>query len=308
MRFKHFFAIAAAVFLLSAAVFTFLFSDHFRVSEKQDSFTIYTGSYPMYALGSRIVKDIPGMELLFAFQPQDQGQEEYALSDWDRAYMESCDVILLTSGGFESYETEISGGSTAVISTVNGLKYSIDGVDVYGKDRGEALQNPWLFLGVDGAKQICEAITANMLALDEVYTSNYYQNLSEALLYLDELSSKIDSYKLNENIKVAAAHKAFYYTCEDLNLDCTYIIERLPASEIGDNELNEILNDLRERSIGVLLVEKQAPAALTAFFEQNGITVIRLNLMTDLTANDGIESFGKVLTENAKEIYMRLSN
>ena len=307
MRFKHIFALALALILVVSAVFVFLFSDEIAVKKTKDEFVIWADSYPLYALAGRIVKDVPGMSIIYSLQPQDEGLEQYTLSDWDKAIISECDVIMLNGGGYESFESDVASGEKPVITAVSGLKYTVDDINVYGNGGGEPITDPDLYLGIDGARQMLEAITANMLALDEVYTARYYTNLSEAEAYLYTIEEQINACKIDTPVPAAAAHKALYYTAEECGLDCKYIIDREPASCPGDNELNEILADLTEAGISVLLTEKQAPYEFTAFFEQNGITVISVNLMTSLTAQDGIEAYGNTLVENAKTIYTRLT-
>ncbi len=307
MRFKHIFALALALILVVSAAFVFLFSDKCAVTKTKDEFVIWADSYPLFALASRIVKDVPGMSIIYPLQPQDEGMEQYTLSDWDKAIIAGCDVIMLNGGGYESFEADVVCGDKPVITAVSGLKYTVEGLNIYGNGGGEPITDPYLYLSIDGARQMLEAITANMLALDEVYTARYYTNLSEANAYLDTIEEQINAYKIDTPVPAAVAHKSLFYSAEECGLDCTYIIDREPASCPGDNELNEILADLTEAGVSVILAEKQAPYEFTAFFEQNGITVISVDLMTSLTAQDGIDAFGNTLADNAKQVYTRLT-
>lgn len=310
MKLKHIFALILAVLIGVSALFTFAFSDRYALSNPEETFLVYASAYPVYALASMILKDIPGMELRMLLQPQDVGLSSYALSDWDIALIDGCDVLMLNGGGYEGFEASVNSGDKIVISTVSGLKYSMDDVKVLTADGEEtdAKDNPWLFLCVDGAVQMAEAITANMLAVDEAYTQEYYRNLGSAREYLDKIDKEIRATALDGTIKVAAGHKALYYTAKETGVQCDLVIDRLPAQEMNDEALSAILALLQENGIGVILLESQAPNEISAYFEENGIKVIKLDIMTSLTEKDGIEAYGETLIKNARILREKLGS
>lgn len=310
MKLKHIFALILAVLIGVSTLLTFAFSDRFMLSNPEETFLFYASSYPVYALGSMILKDIPGMELRMLLQPQDAGLSSYTLSDWDIALIDGCDVLMLNGGGYEGFEASVNSGDKIVISTVSGLKYSMDDVKVLTAEGEEtdAKDNPWLFLCTDGAVQMAEAITANMLAVDEAYTQEYYRNLGSAREHLDKIDKEIRESALDGTIKVAAGHKALYYTAKETGLFCNLVIDRLPAQDMTDEALSAILALLQENGISVILLESQAPNEISAYFEENGIKVIKLDIMTSLTEKDGIEAYGETLIKNARLIREKLGS
>lgn len=310
MKLKHIFALALAILLTFCAVFVFAFAGRFRIEDTDQNILIYTASYPVYALGSMIVKDIPGVELHILLEPQESGLTDYTLSDWDKALISNCDALMLNGGGYEGFENSVNTGDTVVMSLMSGLKYSIDDAaikDFTGRENAEKT-DPWLFMYTDGAKQTAEAITANMLAVDELYTDAYYKNLASAKKAVDEIASEIALLRSDEPIPVAAAHEAFFYTALEMGLDCRLVFRRLPAQEHNYDDMQEMLNALKDADISVLLIEEQAPEELTSCMENSGITVIKLDPLTSHTEKEGTEAYRSVLIENAKRIREKLKS
>ena len=309
MKLKQIFALSLAVILALSAVFVFAFAKRFKIEDDDQNILIYASSYLVYALGSMIVKDIPGVELHLLLQPQDSGLKNYTLSDWDTALISNCGVLLLNGGGYEGFESSVNTGDTAVMSLMSGLKYSVDDVVIadYTGSESDTLNDPWLFMYTDGAKQIAEAITANMLAIDELYTDLYYKNLAAAEEKLNETASEIAQMRIDAAIPAAAAHEAFYYTAMETGLDCRLILRRLPAQEHSEDEMHEMLCALKDAGITVLLIEEQAPAGFVSYMEDGGITVIKLDLYTSHTEKEGSEEYHSVLIENAKRIRENLN-
>ena len=304
MKLKHVFAITLALIIGLSALFTFAFAGKFALGNTEQDFLIYASSYPMYALSSLVLKDIPGMELHSFLQPQDAGLSAYTLSDWDTALIDNCDVLILNGGGYEGFERLLSAGDTIMVSAVSGLKYSVEDawiIDFTGSEQ-DTFENPWLFMYTDGAMELTEAITANMLAVDEMYTEKYYENLGSARAYFENLAYELQALAPENRVRVAAGHEAFYYTANELGLECPVIFDRLPAQEHSDEEMSRMLKSLTDSGIDILLIESQAGEELIAYFEDNGITVIPLDLMTSYTEKDGADVFGRVLLNNAKLI------
>lgn len=310
MKLKHVFTLVLALVICVSALFTFVVANKFALPNPEETFLVYASSYPVYALGSMILKDIPGMELRMFLQPQDTGLSAYMLSDWDLALIGGCDVLMLNGGGYEGFEASVSSGDKIVISTVSGLKYSMDDVKLVSSEGEEVntLENPWMFMSTEGAVQMAEAITANLLAIDEAYTQEYYRNLASAREYLDRLAEKIREQAIDGTIKVAAGHKALYYTAKEMGLFCELVIDRLSAQEHSEQELSTMLALMRENEIDVILMESQVPRQTEAYFEANGIKVIKLDIMTSLTEKDGTEAYGDTLVKNAELIREKIGS
>ena len=274
-----------------------------------ESFTVYASFYPIYALADLVIGgEIPGMTLKQLIQPQDGCLRSYALSDWDAYLASHADALILGGSGLESFEsafTELGADGPAVISCMSSLvlKNGGDGEDHF------AGVNPWLFLSVEGAMDITEAVCANMIALDEPYESKYIANLNRAYERLLALKNEMAEImrECDITLPVALAHEGLRYFSDEWGLNAVCELKRESGNVPDEDEWSEMANLLAETEACAVLVEKQAPKAFTDFLEESGYIVIRLDTLSTGTESLGSQGYFDAQRANANAVRDGLS-
>lgn len=280
-----------------------------------DDFTVYASFYPIYALSALIIKDIPGMTLNQLAQPQDGCLRSYVISDWDLALASNADALILGGRGLESFEAGIKvlfGERPAVVSAMDALELASGGADyaVYGAAESHfAGGNPWLFLSVRGAMDICESIAANMIILDAPYAQAYRDNLSAALIRLEALTFDMCECIEHEYsyTPVALMHEGLSYLAAELGLNVVCLIERESGVEPTAQELEAMLTELSDMGAKVLLIEKQAPPMLTRALENAGFVICAIDTLSTGRADMGADGYFSAMLQNAENLQKALS-
>ena len=270
-----------------------------------ESFTVYASFYPIYALSKMVIGDeIPGMTLRQLIQPQDGCLRSYTLSDWDAYLVSRADAVILGGAGLESFESaffELGENGPAVISAMSSLVLKNGGDD--GEDHFSGI-NPWLFLSVEGAMDITEAICANMIALDEPYEAKYIQNLNRAYERLSALKNDMAEIikECDRSLPVALAHEGLRYFADEWELHTVCELERESGSLPDEDEWEKMAALLAETEVYAVIVEKQAPKAFTDLLEENGYVVIRLDTLATGTEALGSEGYFDAQRTNANAV------
>lgn len=275
-----------------------------------ENFKIYASFLPAYMLSDMIIDDVPGMNLHLLIQPQDGCMRNYILSDWDQYVLMNADAAILIGNGFESFESQLMNmgvNGPSVISASSSLVLDASGIGDTDESHLNGA-NPWLFLSVDGALQLTEAIAANMIALDPKYEEKYVQNLSEAYGLFEKLKNEIEAISLNIDTekRVALAHEGLIYTANDLGLNVAIRIDRESGEYPDAAFLEDMLKKLSENSVNAVLIEKQAPVALTDALTAAGYEVILIDTLSAGTPEMGSQAYFERIYENAREIQRAL--
>lgn len=278
-------------------------------SAVSDSFCVYASFYPVYALSELIVDGIPGMNLKLLTQPQDGCPRSYALSDWD-AYLlsASADAVILCGGGMESFSDalyQMGEDGPAVIQAENSLVLKSREISDDSETEDHfAGPNPWLFLSVDGAAQMTEAICANMIALDTPYEKDYLSNLNSAEERFEQL--KEETQKILEmcdrSVPLALAHEGLIYYADEQNLNTVCVLKRESGAMASDDELNDMLNTMKSCGARHVLLEKQAPAELVRALNNAGIVAILFDTLSTGREQSGADGYFSAMTENAHRV------
>lgn len=274
-----------------------------------ESFTVYASFYPIYALAALIIdEDIPGFTLHQLVQPQDGCLRDYTLSDWDAYLINSAaDAVIWGGGGLESFAQafyDLGENGPAVISAMSALvlKSGEQSEDSEAEGHFNGV-NPWLFLSVDGAEQITEAICANMLALDEPYAELYYKNMEDAYERFQALRSEMAEIMsaCDRGARVALMQEGLIYFADewDLNVVCT--IEHESGVDESDQMLAIALNQLSDCQVQAVFLEKQAPQALTEALEAAGYRVARIDTLATGREDEGAEGYFTKMRDNAHQ-------
>ena len=277
-----------------------------------ENFNIYASFLPAYMLSDLIIdEDIPGMNLRLLIQPQDGCMRSYALSDWDQYVALNADCVILIGNGFESFENvlmSIGENGPGVISASSSLVLDASGAGDNDESHLNGA-NPWLFLSPDGALQLTEAIAANMIQLDPDYEDKYVQNLNEASALFESLIHETDiiAQKIDSQKRAALAHEGLIYLANDFSINVVQRIDR-ESGEYPDNAfLTDMLNKLSESGAEVVLVEKQAPNALTDALKSAGYEVVFIDTLSSGAPENGAKAYFERMRENARAIEQAFS-
>ena len=236
------------------------------VSEEPNPARTLCASFPpVYALAAPIVTGVPGITLKCLVQPQDGCLRNYELSDWDAAVLGSADAAILSGRGLESFESEISEGSLAVVSATQGLTLLNNGAVAAEGDEPDHFQseNPWAYLSVGQAREMSAAIAAGMIALDPDYEAKYEENFDHFDAELEALEGQMEEKLIAApEFSVAVAHEGLFYLADDLGLHVAASVKREPGSDLIGNDLKQALKDLKSSDAKVVLLETQSPKAL----------------------------------------------
>ena len=253
-------------------------------NEAEKELTIYASFYPVYALAAAIVSDIPGMRLHQLVQPQDGCLRNYTLSDWDLYTASNADALILAGSGLESFADTVSSLGENGPAVARVLGSLVLRTEEWGSAHFSGV-NPWLFLSVEGARQISEAIAANMLELDPACENLYLANLHAADERLSALKTEMADILAGANLTapVAVLHEGLFYLADEWSLNVVTAIER----ESGDTLSEEALETLSQSGARVVLIEKQSPEALVKRLEADGYRVALID-----TLSTGNETMG----------------
>lgn len=273
--------------------------------EAEKELTIYASFYPVYALTASIVADVPGMQLHQLVQPQDGCLRNYTLSDWDLYTVSNADAVILAGSGLESFADTLSslGENGPAVAWVMGSL--VLRTEEWGSEHFSGV-NPWLFLSVEGARQISEAITANMLELDPGCESLYLANLYAADERLSALKDEMTDILAGVNLETPAAvlHEGLFYLADEWSLNVVTAIER----ESGDTLSEEAFETLSQSGARVVLIEKQAPESLVKQLASDGFCVALIDTLSTGNESMGADGYYTAMKMNARALREALAD
>ena len=166
--------------------------------------------------------------------------------------------------------------------------------------------NPWLFLSVEGARQISEAIAANMLELDPACENLYLANLHAADERLSALKTEMADILAGANLTapVAVLHEGLFYLADEWSLNVVTAIER----ESGDTLSAEALETLSQSGARVVLIEKQAPEALVKRLEADGYRAALIDTLSTGNETMGADGYYAAMKNNARALKTALAD
>ncbi len=273
--------------------------------EATKELTVYASFYPVYALTASIVSGVPGMRLHQLVQPQDGCLRNYTLSDWDLYTVSHADAVILAGSGLESFADTLSslGENGPAVAWVMGSL--VLRTEEWGSDHFSGV-NPWLFLSVEGARQISEAIAANMIELDPACESLYLANLQAADKRLSALKTEMIGILAEADLKtpVAVLHEGLFYLADEWSLNVVAAAER----ESGDTLDSEALETLLQSGARVVLIEKQAPEALVKQLSADGFRVALIDTLSTGNEAMGADGYYTAMANNARALKTALTD
>ena len=274
--------------------------------EQDDAFSIYASFYPIYAIAGMITENVPDVRLNCLVQPQDGCLRDYALSDWDLALLGSADAVLIGGRKLESFESllytlgEDGPGVSALLYNMDLSGFNGIAADEDSHWYGE---NPHIYMKSDGAIALAERISGSLSLLDAKNSDQYAANIEAAKQKLAALQAEIhEQYAHLAGKSAIVMNEALLYVAEELGLKVESYIERESGEGFYDSSLAQCLEELESCEGRVILIEKQAPAALCEALEDAGFVLARLDTFSTRTAGDGPEGYFETLRMNAAAI------
>ncbi len=278
------------------------------VADAPKQLTVYATFYPIYALADAVAQGVPDLQLHCLVQPQDGCLRSYALSDWDLYMLTSADAVIAGGRGLEAFESGLfSMGDKG--PAVSAVLYSLELVNArrsHGDAEAESHldgPNPHLYLSVDGAKQIVESIAATLQTLDPGYEQRYIDNAAQAVERLDALQSQAGEIAGDLSGKrVILMNEALVYVARDYGLEVAGQFDRESGAVLYDSDLASCLETLKGYDADVVLIEKQAPAALVRALAAAGFRVARIDILSAHREDEGFEGYIQAQLNNARAI------
>ena len=277
--------------------------------EKTQSISLYATFYPIYALSALIVEDVPDVSLYCLVQPQDGCLRDYQLSDWDLALLvRGADAVIAGGRALESFESSLTslGEDGPAVSTLmyNMELKQVSAVNVEEDSESHwADANPFIYMDVDGAIELCQRIAAHMATLDPKYQSQYCANYESAKTRLEGLKADMLAAAGDcGGTKVIVMNEALVYTADMFGLDAQMYYARESGEDIEGTDLDTCLETLGGCDAKYILIEQQAPAALCSALEAAGYVLIKMDTLSTGKASDGVEGYFDAQLANAAAI------
>ncbi len=271
--------------------------------------TVCASFPPVYALSAPILTGVPGITLKCLVQPQDGCLRNYELSDWDGAIFSSADAVILSGRGLESFESQISEGKLAAISAAQGLTLLKNGAVAAEGDEPDHFEaeNPWAYLSVAKAREMCSVIAVGMIALDPDYEAQYEDNFAHFDAELEALEGRMEEKLIAAPERsVAVAHEGLFYLTDELGLDVAAVVKREPGSELIGNDLQQALAFLKASGAKVVLLETQAPKALRDALTGAGYALALIDTLST-HAPGALDDYIVTMDKNAQAVADALS-
>ena len=273
--------------------------------------------FPLYALTEALIADVPDVSLSCLIQPQDGCLRSYALSDWDLLLLtRSAEAIIAGGEGLESFESillELANNGYALSEVLVGMDLFTQEAPDNSYDQEELShiwgKNPHIYLHTDGAIEILNRISAYLTVLDPQYSEIYENNLAEVQNRLESVKQEIQSLsKQAQNLRVAILNEALIYPALEFGLEVAGWIDRESGQAMDSMELESCIESLEEMNAQLVLIEKQAPAALVDALQAAGYRTVLMDTLSTRRANEGFEGYLATLRANAQALSDAISS
>ena len=283
-------------------------------AEQTEALSVYATFYPLYAIASMLVEEVPDLRLNCLVQPQDGCLRGYALSDWDYALLDrGADLVIAGGRGLESFESLLYAMGESGPAVIKAL-YDLELVKQPGANTQEDSESHWLdenphvYMSPDGALEIARRIAASLAALNPAHEALYMKNLEAAEARLTALQAELHGETAEaEGEKAAVFNEALIYLAQDWGLDVVLRYDRESGASLEGAELETCLAMLRDSGARLVLIEKQAPAKLVDALKGAGFAVASMDTLSTRRADEGAEGYFDALRENARALKAALT-
>ena len=291
---------SALLALLCAVLFAGCVRIELPVPEPQ---TVYASFYPIYALAAGVCENVPGLTLSCLTQPQDGCLRSYSLSDWDAALLSGADMLIMSGRGLENWEETLEGGALPVLKAAEGLHLLGEEEQMTDESGHFEGTNPWAFLSVQGARGMTAAIAAGMSALDPDYAAIYAENLAAMEKRFDALSADMRSALSGIDLPgMILMQEGLAYFARDIGAVSYIEIEREAGSDMSDIEFADALEKMSASGYSLVLIEKQAPQGLIKALENEGYTVVLIDILTDHSESEGADGYFSAMLRSTQAL------
>lgn len=262
-----------------------------EMKQAEECEQIYASFFPIYALTGMIINDIPGIELKYLVQPQDDCLRLYDLSDWDASVLAyDADVVVIGGYGLESFESALysfgENGPAVISANIPARLIQQENYDGGENTDHFTGTNPFLYMSVGGARQMISVISESLAMLypdmAEEISEGYYA-ADDKLAQLEEQIAVIRNDVDGSN--VILMNEALIYTAQDCGLNVVYRYDRESGTTLYGQSLDTAVNTFEETGAEVILIEKQAPAELVNALTDAGYTVVPIDIMSSYPAD-----------------------
>lgn len=271
--------------------------------KKVEDLNVSATFYPVFAITSMIVKDVPDLRLNCVVQPQDGCLRDYSLSDWDLSLFSASDAVILGGHGLESFESTLSAlgeNGPATASIFSGAETRLTARDEIGGESHWAGENPFVYMTIDGAIDAAGRAEAALATFDPRYEAEYRRNLEAAEASLEALRAEI--HEITGDIsgqRVCVLNEALLCAAQEYGLETVSICQRESGEELSGDALEAFVANAEAK---VVLIERQAPERLIEALEASGFSVARMDVMSTRRADEGAEGYFAAQRENARAL------
>lgn len=270
---------------------------------------IYASFFPIYALTGLIIEDIPEISLKCLVQPQDDCLRLYDMSGWDASVLAyDADVVVIGGHGLESFESSLYqfGANGPAVITASPSEELIDqgGMSDSDENTGHLSGiNPFLYMSVGGAREMIAVIAPALATLYPEHAEAIAAGYNRADERLADVEKEIAAIReITSGKRVIIMNEALLYTALDYDMSIVYRYDRESGTTLYGESLDSTLREFEGLEADVILIEKQAPAELTAALSAAGYTVVGIDTMNSYPANATPDRYIEVQMSNAEAI------
>lgn len=257
-------------------------------AEASGQHRIYASLPPVFALVEQLVRGIEEFTPLQLVQPQLDCIRLYDMSDWDYVQLNGAETCVVWGEGLEGFADTLTSAETgpAVITLADApaefdaLAQDMSDYDYYEHYTGT---NPNSFMSIERMSAALDALNESLCMLYPAYAERFALNYAQARELMDAALAELESLRASAPDGLCAAlYEGAPYALDELGMSWTYVYPREPASDVTGADLDELLSRLSESGADVVVLERQAPAALAEAIRAQGYQVRQISTLTTL--------------------------
>lgn len=230
------------------------------------------------------------------------------------------DIIKLNQGnifvynglGMESWVEKtlksVENEETLIVDSSKGCDpIKIDGDDnkKNGRDNGETVYDPHIWLGLSTAKKQALNIKEALIKVDKNNKSFYEKNYNEFEKKIDILFNDYkDKFKALKNKNFVTAHSAFAYFCRDFGLEQRSVEGVFAEGEPGSKKMKELIDYCKANNIKTIFSEENiSPKVSQALAKEVGAKV---EIIDTIELKKDNKKYLEIMIENIEKVYNSL--
>lgn len=192
--------------------------------------------------------------------------------------LEGVDAIFSIGYGIDGWTANMPVIPTSVSSNIALRKGEAHEEDV-GEDSDAESIDPHYWLTIPNAEKIAANVADTLISHYPQLEPQITANLQAYIAELNEADAAIRTYVAQmQNRNVVTMHDAWYYFAEEYNVTIAGTFEPSAGKEPTPQYLAELMRKIKETGVRTIYIEAgSADDALTAFAEENGLTILELD-------------------------------